>query len=56
MTICSIGSVLEAGCNKKAFLYQKQNLISMDDLNDEEQELLNIRVGAECKINTSTDL
>ena len=56
MDSCSVGIALETTCHKKLYQYQKQTIISLDELNHEEQELLRIRITAECEKDTETSL
>ena len=56
MDSCSVGIALETTCHKKLYQYQKQTIISLDELNHEEKELLRIRITSECEKDTETSL
>ena len=55
MDKCNVGISLDSECHRKKVAYQKQALISVETLNDQEQSALHIRVAkeiSECVLET----
>lgn len=47
MQKCCVGVLLDTECHEKAYLSQKQDILSVHSLTNEERDLLNIRVAAD---------
>ena len=47
MDNCSVGCALQASCHKKTYPSQKQALHLLESLNDDEQEIVQLRVEGE---------
>ena len=56
MDNCRVGCALQASCHKKTYPSQKQALHLLKSLNDDEQEIVKLRVEAECNTGMEVSL
>ena len=52
---CSVGNVLQSDCSKKKYSTKKKDVIYVESLNEEERQLLQIRVKAYCNFDALLD-
>jgi len=50
----SVGVLQSSDCHKLAYSNQKTSLVSMSNLNDEEHQLLHIRIANELQVQTTS--
>ena len=51
---CSVGVLQNSDCHKHAYSNQKTSLVSVSNLNDEEHQLLHIRIAKELQLQTTS--